>query len=118
VLRLPHARAAISRSGGPESSRRPHRQRQEFSLFWEEVEQEAQRLEREEPTAGGSSANPSSGSSPRPFSSWTGGSAAPAADRQARPWPPSSDPQDQIDALRARVAQLARQLEQPPQGQG
>jgi hypothetical protein len=96
----------------------PGRLQQEFSLFWEEVEQEAQRLEREEPTAGGSSANPSSGSSPRPFSSWTGGSAAPAADRQARPWPPSSDPQDQIDALRARVAQLARQLEQPPQGQG
>jgi hypothetical protein len=55
------------------------------------VEQEAERLERGEPPAAGSSAAPAS----------AGG---------------ASDPQDQIDALRARVAEVARRLEQPPGG--
>lgn len=60
--------------------------RNEFDRFRQEVEQEAERLERGEPPAPGT---------------------APGS------WP---DPQDQIDALRARVAELARRLEQPPGG--
>jgi uncharacterized protein YceH (UPF0502 family) len=67
----------------------PQRLQQEFSLFWEEVEQEAHRLEN--------------------------GDAAPAA--EGSPAPPS-DPQDQIDALRAQVATLARKLESPLRGGG
>lgn len=69
----------------------PRLVRNEFDRFRQEVEQEAERLERGEP--------PAPGSSPA--------SSAP------RSWP---DPQDQIDALRARVAELARRLEQPPGG--
>lgn len=67
----------------------PQRLQQEFSLFWEEVEQEARRLDQ--------------------------GDSAPAAERTATP---SSDPQDQIDALRAQVATLARKLDSPLRGGG
>jgi uncharacterized protein YceH (UPF0502 family) len=67
----------------------PQRLQQEFSLFWEEVEQEAHRLEN--------------------------GDAAPAAEGSQAP---PSDPQDQIDALRAQVATLARKLESPLRGGG
>jgi uncharacterized protein YceH (UPF0502 family) len=67
----------------------PQRLQQEFSLFWEEVEQEARRLDHED--------------------------AAPAAVRTPAP---SNDPQDQIDALRAQVATLARKLESPLRGGG
>ncbi|MEB3200864.1 MAG: hypothetical protein VKK62_10095 [Synechococcaceae cyanobacterium] len=66
----------------------PARLQQELSLFWEEVEQEAERLERPDQD------------SPQP-------SAAPA---------PAGDPQDQIDALRAQVAGLCRRLEARAQG--
>jgi uncharacterized protein YceH (UPF0502 family) len=69
----------------------PRRLRQEIDLFREEVEREAERLERGEVPGEGPSA----------------GAAAPGA---------SPDPQDQIDALRARVAELSRRLEQPPGG--
>jgi uncharacterized protein YceH (UPF0502 family) len=62
----------------------PERLRQELQLFWEEVEAEAARIERGEAE---------------------GPEAAPTA---AGPL----DPQDQIDALRARVAALARRLDQ------
>ncbi|MFM7169318.1 MAG: hypothetical protein ACKOYH_00475 [Cyanobium sp.] len=62
----------------------PQRLQQEFSLFWEEVEQEARRLDHGE-------SNPDA----------HGGPAA------------SNDPQEQIDALRAQVATLTRKLEQP-----
>jgi hypothetical protein len=65
----------------------PERLQQEWSLFWEEVEREAHRLDT--------------------------GESAPAADGGARA---SADPQDQIDALRAQVASLARKLEQPNRG--
>jgi hypothetical protein len=74
----------------------PRRLLEELERFREEVEQEADRLERGEGSAASSPA-----SSPSPSGR---GSAPPA------------DPQEQIDALRARVAQLARQLEQPPGG--
>lgn len=67
----------------------PARLQQELSLFWEEVEREAERLERQQAAAGEGS---------------TGAG--------------SSDPQDQIDALRAQVAELCRRLEARPQGRG
>lgn len=66
----------------------PERLRRELDLFREEVEMEADRLERGEPAG-------------------SGAAAAGGADRAA-------DPQDQIDALRARVAELSRRLEQHP----
>ena len=65
----------------------PERLRQEWDLFREEVEQEADRLER--------------GDSPVD---------APAA--SAPTVPVDGDPQDQIDQLRAQVARLARRLEE------
>lgn len=67
----------------------PLRLQQEFSLFWEEVEQEARRLEH--------------------------GDTAPSARGDQ---PPTGDPQDQIDALRAQVASLARKLDPPIRGGG
>ena len=62
----------------------PERLRQELQLFWEEVEAEAARIERGEAEMSA------------------------AASTTAGPL----DPQDQIDALRARVANLARRLDQ------
>ena len=71
----------------------PARLQQELSLFWDEVAQEAERLE-------------------------TGAPAADAAPHgtAAAPSGPPADPQDQIDALRARVADLASRLDRAPQG--
>lgn len=68
----------------------PARVQQEFSLFWQEVELEAERIERGE--------TPSPGSSPS--------ASPPAADS-------GLDPQTQIDRLRAQVAELSRRLESP-----
>jgi len=65
---------------------------QELSLFWQEVEQEAERLERGE-------ADPAAATD-----------AAPDRDDAADP---PADPQEQIDRLRAQVAALARRLESP-----
>lgn len=67
----------------------PARLRQELSLFWEEVEREAERLEQQQGAGG----------------------AQPTGDA-------SGDPQEQIDALRAQVADLCRRLEARPQGPG
>ena len=66
----------------------PVRLQQELQLFWEEVEQEAERLERRE------AASP------------TGGD------------PGGADPQQQIDALRAQLVRIANQLDRRSQGQG
>ncbi|MFZ0408521.1 MAG: hypothetical protein WAM11_10480 [Cyanobium sp.] len=77
----------------------PARLQQEWQLFWEEVELEAERLERGDATAEHTA---TSTTSPAPTSP------APAPAR-----PPSADPQEQIDALRAQVAELARRLERP-----
>ena len=66
----------------------PGRLQQELTLFWQEVELEAERLERQERDPAGGSAD----------EAW--GAAATAA-----------DPQEQIDRLRAQVAALARRLE-------
>lgn len=71
----------------------PRRLREELDLFREEVEREAERLEHGQSDPVGASPT---GAAP--------GSPAAAA----------TDPQEQIDALRARVAELARRLEQPP----
>jgi hypothetical protein len=68
----------------------PERLRQELQLFWDEVELEADRLER----GGGEGAEASPGSTPF--------AAGPAA------------VQDQIDALRAQVADLSRRLDRRP----
>ena len=74
----------------------PARLQQEFTLFWEEVEQEAARLDREgSPTAA------------------SGGGHQPGPGRRA-----ATDPQEAIDALRAQVARLARRLEVPVSGPG
>ena len=58
----------------------PERLRQEFQLFWDEVEAEAARIERDE-------------------------------EPEVAITAPSGDIQDQIDALRARVAAMARRLD-------
>ena len=73
----------------------PERLRQEWALFREEVELEAQRLEH------GPSAPPDPAASPDPDSE----PAVPAA-------APPADPQEQIDRLRAQVARVARRLEE------
>jgi hypothetical protein len=68
----------------------PETLRREWDLFREEVEQEAQRLERPD-------------------------SDDPRADQApSQPAAPAVDPQEQIDELRAQVARVARRLE----GQG
>lgn len=78
----------------------PDRLRQEWDLFREEVELEAERLERgETPAEEGPSDAQATVVSPSP-------SAAGSA--------PSGDPQLQIDALRAQVARLTRRLEDQP----
>ncbi len=63
----------------------PARVQQELSLFWEEVAMEAERIENDR----GAAATPG-----------RGGTAA--------------DPQERIDALRAKVAELSRRLDQVP----
>jgi len=68
----------------------PGRLQQELTLFWQEVEQEAEGLER-----GDAAAAPGE------------------ADGTAGDAPPPADPQEQIDGLRAQVAALARRLESP-----
>jgi hypothetical protein len=82
----------------------PGQFQQEWSVFWEEVELEAQRLERGGPFASSNKNDPGASGSGSP---WT--SAGPKD-----PPPSPSDPQDLIDALRARVAHLTQWLEQDP----
>ena len=66
----------------------PERLRQEWDLFKEEVELEAQRLEH-------------------------GEQGVPAAESPMSSSSPAADPQTQIDQLRAQVTRLARRLEEP-----
>ncbi|MFM7676694.1 MAG: hypothetical protein ACKO5F_14200 [Synechococcus sp.] len=79
----------------------PERLQQEWQMFWQEVELEAERIERGE-------ADPAPGT---PFPS----TAAQPGSPGAPPFP--HDPQEQIDALRAQVADLARRLDDRPAGQ-
>jgi len=65
----------------------PQRVQQELQLFWDEVQQEAQRLERDQ----------QAGAAPQ--------AGAPGVD---------GDPQRQIDGLRRQVADLTRRLEEQP----
>ncbi len=111
----------------------PERLRQELQLFWQEVEQEAARLEREGPAAEASSspfaaASPFAAGSPGGAGSrgastgWATGagttgpnsSAAGAAGASSA----AADPQEMIDALRAQVAGLAQRLDAPPSASG
>ncbi|MFM7635503.1 MAG: hypothetical protein ACKO7Z_07985 [Cyanobacteriota bacterium] len=71
----------------------PQRLRQELELFWQEVEAEAERIERDEAPGSREAGE-------------DGGSGASGA-------APSLDPQRQIDELRARIAALAHRLDQP-----
>ena len=66
----------------------PERIRQEWELFQEEVRAEAERLEQ----------------GPAP-------STSSAPNSRDEPTPPSASPQDTIDRLRAKVAELSQQLE-------
>ncbi|MEB3318782.1 MAG: hypothetical protein VKO39_11665 [Cyanobacteriota bacterium] len=68
----------------------PQRLQREWTLFWQEVELEARRLDHDDPSPPGSK-----------------------DEAHAQP-----DPQEQIDALRAKVASLARQLDAPIRGGG
>jgi hypothetical protein len=79
----------------------PERLRREWDLFREEVELEAQRLEQPE--------TPMPGHAAGGGATATGGSAAGSG---AAGGASNLDPQDQIDALRATVARLARRLEE------
>jgi uncharacterized protein YceH (UPF0502 family) len=74
----------------------PARIQQELGLFWEEVEREADRLEGRTADDGKAAA-------------WTGSHPSSAGNAKGQP-------QAQIDALRARVAELSRRLDQRPQG--
>ena len=65
----------------------PQRLQHELQLFWDEVQQEAQRLERDQPPGAGQTAGTSDG---------------------------DSDPQRQIDGLRRQVAEFTRRLEEQP----
>ncbi|MFO7630448.1 MAG: hypothetical protein R6W06_13220 [Prochlorococcaceae cyanobacterium] len=79
----------------------PEKLQQELALFWEEVQQEADRLERGEAAAAAASAQAAAAAPGRA----TG--AAAAAGHGA-----FGTSQDQIDQLRARVALLSRRLEE------
>ncbi len=80
----------------------PERLQQEWQMFWQEVELEAERIERGE-------------SEPSPGTPFTPGAAEGGSAPAAAPFP--HDPQEQIDALRAQVAALARRLDDHAAGQ-
>ncbi|MCP9928340.1 hypothetical protein [Cyanobium sp. CH-040] len=92
------ANAAVALQDAPELWRR------ELRLFWEEVEQEAERLER-----GPSAHDPSQASGSQPETA-TSGAAAVGSD----PHVSAAELQDRIDALRAQVAGFSRRLDQTP----
>lgn len=84
----------------------PARVQQELSLFWEEVEQEAARLDRQgNPAAPAAAPEASTASSSRAWGGIYGGAGPFRGSAQ-------EDPQEAIDALRAQVAQLARRLDE------
>lgn len=88
----------------------PDRLRQELQLFWQEVEQEAARLERE---------GPGSQTSRGASTGWaTGAEAAGPGAPSGVPSGSAADPQEMIDALRAQVASLAQRLDTPPSASG
>ena len=83
----------------------PTRLQQELSLFWEEVEQEAARLDRQgNPASTATAPESSTATASGAWGGFSGGAAPFRGSAQA-------DPQEAIDALRAQVAQLARRLD-------
>ena len=83
----------------------PARVQQELSLFWEEVEQEAARLDRQgNPVTTTAASEGSTTSSSDAWGGFSGGGGPFRGSAQ-------DDPQEAIDALRAQVAQLARRLD-------
>lgn len=90
------ANAAVALQDAPELWRR------ELRLFWQEVEQEAERLERGSPGH-----DPSQNSGSHPDTSTPGG---PETGTDAHVSP--AELQDRIDALRAQVAGFSRRLDQ------
>lgn len=85
----------------------PSRLQQEVSLFWEEVEQEAARLERAEAQAG----DPTAADAAVARGGWSG-----TAAQRPSSGPGAADPQELIDDLRARVARLSVRLDGPAGG--
>jgi hypothetical protein len=109
----------------------PDKLRQELQLFWEEVEAEADRIERHETaTPGEEWTNPSQGPAsqgPSGGNAWqanrdqafdpsvdlgTSPATGPATDLAGHAAAAPADPQRQIDSLRALIASLARRLDQ------
>ncbi len=76
----------------------PERLPQEIRLFWEEVQAEAERIERGE----GSGTAAAAAAAAAPAGAWASPAEATAP----------LDPQHQIDDLRARIAALAQRLDQ------
>lgn len=89
----------------------PERLRREWQLFVEEVELEAERLDHGDGSsqAPGDGAWPADGPEASPGAAYETSSGASARGSQ-----PATDPQVQIDQLRAQVASFARQLEDRP----
>ena len=84
----------------------PVRVQQELSLFWEEVEQEAARLDRQgNPPTTTAAPESSTASASGGWGGFSGGAVPFRGSAQV-------DPQEAIDALRAQVAQLARRLDE------
>ena len=86
------ADAAASLMAAAETA--PAKLNQEWQLFWQEVELEAQRLEQNGDSDGGS-----------------GDETSCEPDTAAAASPASTDPQELIDHLRARVATLSHKLD-------
>jgi len=84
----------------------PERIRQEWQLFCEEVEAEAERIERGSPETGAGSASVDH------HDGFQAASVDPSSAHHQPGCEHRFDPQEEIDALRARVAALARQLDQ------
>ena len=83
----------------------PARVQHELSLFWEEVEQEAARLDRQgSPATTAAAPEGSTASTSRAWGGFYGGDGPFRGSTQ-------NDPQEAIDALRAQVAQLACRLD-------
>ncbi|CAK6688947.1 hypothetical protein VB716_08990 [Synechococcus sp. CCY9201] len=87
----------------------PERLQQEWQLFWQEVELEAERLERSAGTSAGAAGASVSSS---PFEGDGTPGEAFARDAGASRFP--RETQAQIDALRAQVAAIARRLDERP----
>lgn len=85
----------------------PERVQREWDLFVQEVEQEADRIERGGPA-------PEPAPSAAPGSDPAAAPSTTAAEPFSGPSARAESPQEQIDALRARVARLSARLEDLP----